>query len=264
MLGGLRREADGFLDLLFPPLCLLCRAPLGEHDDRSLCSGCRAGFLPLLSPCCPVCALPFATLGGSDHCCGECLQHPPAFVRTIAAGLYEETLRHAIHCFKFDGLLGLDRPLARLLIQAWTRAQLPALPDLLVPVPLHPERLRQRTYNQSLLIAREVGRELGLAVAPRLLARRVATRPQAGLTARERQHNLHHAFCLNRPLQGERILLIDDVMTTAATARSCAQVLKDGGAGEVTVAVLGRARRHSPHGLGLPAMPDAIWFGDGD
>lgn len=242
-------EVKGLLDLFFPPLCLLCHTPRGESRDPSLCPRCLDGCLPLTSPCCPRCALPFATIGGGDHVCGECLLQPPDFAWTVAAGLYEEALRHAIHRFKFDGSLALDRPLARLLDTAWQRTAPDWLPDLIVPVPLHPLRLSQRTYNQALLIARELGRSRQLPVDAHLLIRVLPTLAQAGLTARERHRNLLGAFALTRGLSGEKILLIDDVMTTGTTARICATALRAGGAGEVGLAVLARARRNSMLGL---------------
>ena len=246
---GLRDEVSGFFDLFFPPLCLLCHAPLAKSSDPSLCVRCLDGCLPLTSPRCPRCALPFVTIGGSDHVCGECLLHSPDFAWTVAAGLYEEALRHAIHRFKFDGVLSLDRPLARLLDEAWRHYSTDWRPDLLVPVPLHPQRLCQRTYNQSLLIARELGRSRNLRVDPHLLIRVLPTVPQAGLTAKERHRNLQGAFALTRPLRGEKILLVDDVMTTGTTARNCATMLRAGGAGEVALVVLARARRNSLLGV---------------
>ncbi len=246
---GFRSEVKNCFDLFFPPLCLLCHAPRGESPDPSLCSCCLDGFLPVTSPCCLRCALPFATIGGGDHVCGECLLQPPDFSWTIAAGLYEEALRHAIHRFKFDGRIALDRPLAGLLETTWQRTAPAWIPDLIVPVPLHPHRLGQRTYNQALLIARELGRRRQLPVDSRLLIRILPTVAQAGLTARERHNNLRGAFALTRPLAGEKVLLIDDVMTTGTTARICATVLRSGGAGEVALAVLARARRNSMLGL---------------
>jgi len=246
---GLRSEVNGLFHLFFPPLCLLCHAPLEEALESALCEHCLSGCIPLTPPRCPRCALPFATIGGTNHQCGECLLHPPDFIWTVAAGLYEEALRHAIHRFKFDGLLALDRPLTRLLDAAWQSDSPDWIPDLLVPVPLHPQRLCQRTYNQSLLIARELGRSRDLPVDPHLLVRTLPTAAQAGLTARERHRNLHGAFALTRPLAGEKILLVDDVMTTGTTARSCATTLHLGGAGEIALAVLARARRNSLLGL---------------
>lgn len=259
---GLSAEVNGFFDLFFPPACLLCHAPRGESPDLSLCSRCLDGFLPLTSPCCPRCALPFATIGGNDHVCGECLLQPPDFVWTIAAGLYEETLRHAIHRFKFGGSLVLDRPLACLLDSAWQRTPCTWTPDLLVPVPLHFRRLGERTYNQALLIAWELGRRRQLPVDARLLVRVLPTVAQAGLTARERHRNLLGAFALTRPLSGEKILLIDDVMTTGTTARVCATALRAGGAGEVGLAVLARARRNSMLGLETTLPRELAELGD--
>jgi ComF family protein len=128
---------------------------------------------------------------------------------------------------------------------------------LLVPVPLHPLRLGQRTYNQALLIARELGRNRQLPVDAHLLVRVLSTAAQAGLTARERHCNLRGAFALTRPLAGEKILLVDDVMTTGTTARICATALCAGGAGEVGLAVLARARRNSLLGLEMTLHREA-------
>lgn len=248
---GLRREITGLVDFFFPPVCLLCHSPCAELLNPTICARCLSGCLPLTSPRCPRCALPFATIGGGDHVCGECLLHPPDFFSTVAAGLYEESLRHAIHRFKFDGILALDRPLAKILDDAWHR-QLPEwVPNLIIPVPLHPRRLADRTYNQSLLIARELQRRRNIAVDAHCLVRILPTTAQAGLSARERHSNLLGAFALTRPLSGEKILLVDDVMTTGTTARSCAKTLHAGGAGEVVLAVLARARRNSLPGADM-------------
>lgn len=255
---GFCAEVQDCFNLFFPPLCLLCHAPCGASPDSSFCPRCLSGCLPVTSPRCPRCALPFATIGGNDHVCGECLLQPPDFAWTVAAGLYEEALRHAIHRFKFDGSIALDRPLAGLLETVW-QCTVPAwIPDLIVPVPLHPHRLAQRTYNQALLIARELGRSRQLPVDSRLLIRILPTVAQAGLTARERHHNLRGAFALTRPLAGEKVLLIDDVMTTGTTARICATVLRCNGAGEVALAVLARARRNSMLGLETTTLRSEI------
>jgi ComF family protein len=116
--------------------------------------------------------------------------------------------------------------------------------DLIVPVPLHPTRLRLRTYNQSLLLAVVLGRQLRTPVARRLLTRTRATPPQQGLPAEIRRRNLRGAFALRQKLIGDRVLLVDDVLTTGATVRECGRILREGGAAEVAVAVIGRARLH--------------------
>jgi ComF family protein len=147
-------------------------------------------------------------------------------------------LRKAIHQFKFNQRVGLDRPLAQLLDQA-IAADCPC--DLIIPLPLHPRRLRQRSYNQSLLLAKEIGRLRKLPVAPQLLLKGRDTPPQQGLSAREREKNLRGAFYLNGYLAGARVLLVDDVMTTGTTASAAGKVLLQNGAAEVQVAVVGRA-----------------------
>lgn len=239
----LRAECSGLLDLFLPPFCAHCRRNRVDSPDH-FCPACRAGVLDLTHPACPCCALPYPTLDGTDHRCADCLRQPPPFLWTVAAGLYEATLREAIWRYKYRRMLTLERPLVRLLADAVAPRLADFSPDLLVPVPLYPSRLRERGYNQALLLTRALGRQCDVAVAARLLARRRSTAQQQGLSAADRHANLRDAFAVTRPLDGERVLLVDDVMTTGATARSCAQALLDGGAAVVAVAVLGRARRH--------------------
>lgn len=240
----LKQEWLGLLEIFLPQVCPLCGVHLATTTRNGFCSDCRSTMPPLTSPCCPRCALPYPTASGHDHLCEECLRHPPPFLWTAAAGIYDGELRRAIRRFKFDGSFHLDRALGELLHESLAVRLDEYAPHLLVPVPLHSSRLRQRSFNQALLLARDLGRRGKIAVAPRLLRRVRSTPPQPGLSVAERRSNLRHAFALSRPLAGERVLLIDDVMTTGATARACAEVLRAGGATEVAVAVLGRAQRH--------------------
>jgi ComF family protein len=161
-----------------------------------------------------------------------------------SVGLHDETLRRAIQKFKYEGDFNLDRPLAALMKHAMQGFLEEYRPDLLLPVPLHVSRLRQRGYNQALLLARVLGRRWQVPVASQLLLRVRPTPPQIGLKAAQRRRNLRGAFALSEQLQGERVLLIDDVMTTGATARECSRTLLEGGAGQVAVAVLARAPLH--------------------
>lgn len=234
------RELIGLADLCFPPVCLLCRQAL--RASVLFCSTCFETIIPITSPRCLRCDLPFAAVDGGDHLCQSCLLHPPPFLWAKSVGIYEETLRQAVHKFKYEGEFNLDRPLAALMEDAMQGVLEDYRPDLLLPVPLYITRLRQRSYNQALLLAKALGRSWQLPVASRLLLRIRPTPPQIGLKAAQRRRNLRDAFAVSRPLQGERVLLIDDVMTTGATARECSRVLLDGGAGEVAVAVLARAR----------------------
>lgn len=227
------------LYLLLPPACPLCAGTLPFPVQGPLCPTCMAGVLPLPPAHCPHCALPYVDSGATAaHLCSRCLLEPPVYRATYAAGLYQQQLRLAVQHFKFHQRPGLDRCLGTLLERALPK-DLPS--DLVIPVPLHPARLRQRTYNQALLLAREIGRRRRLEVADTLLIKACETVPQQELNARQRWHNLRDVFRLQQQVRGRHVLLVDDVMTTGATAASCSRVLLDGGAAEVRVAVVGRA-----------------------
>jgi ComF family protein len=158
-----------------------------------------------------------------------------------AAGLYAGSLKTALQRFKYAGMIDLDRPLARLLLECLP----PALDaEIIVPVPLHVSRLRRRGYNQSLLLAKEMAHKLLLPLRPEILERIVDSHTQQGLSARQRALNLNGAFVAKRRLDGRHILLIDDVMTTGTTLTSCTQALLDAGAAQVSVAVVARAAKH--------------------
>ncbi len=239
----LRRELLGLLELCLPAVCPLCHEPLAATEP--FCAACLASLAPLTSPCCPRCNLPFVGVDGSDHLCLSCLHTPPPFAWARAAGRYDDVLSLAVQRFKYQGDFNLDKPLARLLHDALRQTLHDFRPDLLVAVPLHPTRLRHRSYNQALLLARSLGRRMQVPAPARLLLRTRPTPPQIGLKALERRRNLRGAFAVCGDLAGERILLIDDVMTTGATARECSRTLLEAGAGEVAVAVLARAARLS-------------------
>jgi len=226
------------LKLIFPPACPLCRRTLPYPCHDLFCPDCLTGIISLPSACCPVCALPFVGRDNSSHLCGRCTQEPPEYDRVFAVGLYEKSLRQAIHQFKFNQRIGLDRSLGMLLDRAVDQNQ---IFDLVIPVPLSPLRLRQRGYNQSLLLAREFARLRNIPVAARLLCKIREAQEQHGLSARNRETNLEGAFALRQSLSGETVLLVDDVLTTGKTAATCAQILKQGGAGEIYVAVIARA-----------------------
>ena len=239
----LRRSAAWLVDQLFPSACPLCRCTFPVGWQEPFCRHCLAGFKPLPAAHCPNCALPFQAANNSSHLCGRCSLVRPPFSKVHCVGLYDLALRKAIHQLKFNQQVGLDRPLAQLLEREIGGAgQL----DLIIPIPLYRRRLRQRSYNQSLLLAKEIGKRRCLPVASRLLLKEWDTLSQQGLSARQREKNLHCAFSLARRIDGERILLVDDVMTTGATAAAASRVLLQNGACEVQVAVVGRALSESP------------------
>jgi ComF family protein len=238
------REISGLIDLFFPAACPLCGVLLPSERGEPFCPSCLVGIHPVPSPHCPRCLLPYPAEEGTDHLCQACLLEPPSFRAVRSVGLYEDSLRRAVHQFKYQGNFSLDRPLGLMLAADLEQADPDFSPELLVPVPLHVSRLRQRGYNQSLLLARVLGRRWKKPVPARLLVRIRPTLPQQGLKAAHRRRNLKGAFQVRLPLDGKKVLLVDDVMTTGATARECARTLLAAGAGEVAVAVLGRAKLH--------------------
>ncbi len=225
------------LRFVLPLHCLLCGA--AGSDGRDLCTGC-AGDLAANQPCCPACALP---LESAAPLCGACLRKPPPFTRAWAPFRYGHPLDLLETRFKFAGDLAAGRVLAGLLAER-ARRDRPALPDLIVPVPLHVSRLRERGYNQALELARPLARAIGVPLRHDLLLRRRATPPQTGLDARARRRNLAGAFELAAGTElPSHVVLFDDVMTTGATLREGARLLRHRGARRVDVWALARAPR---------------------
>jgi ComF family protein len=224
-------------DWLLPRLCPACGDPAGP--GRELCPGCER-TLPTLLHACPRCAIPY------DHpdthgVCGACQKHPPAFAHTVALYRYAPPADHFIRALKFHRQLGLARLLGEQL--ARRLAQETKRPDLIMPVPLHNARLRERGYNQALEIARPLARALGVPLDFRSLVRMRATAPQTGMTVAARRKNLRGAFALEpgTEVKNLRVALVDDVMTTGSTVQAAAQCLRAAGAREVEVWVIARA-----------------------
>lgn len=237
----LRQELGGCLDLFLPPACHFCHASLARgHSDAPICSDCRSR-LPVLTACCQRCAKPFATLVTAGHLCESCLRVPPPFVKVYVLGSHDHPLREVIHRLKYRNQVGLAHVLGQLLTTCLPTGTAIWRPDLIIPVPLHRSRLKQRGYNQALEMARPIGKSLDRPIASRVLLRQRVTPPQQGLTLAERQANLQQAFACASPLAGQSVLLIDDVMTSGATVSECSRALLAAGVDEVRVAVVCRA-----------------------
>jgi len=191
---------------------------------NTLCTACYAHLPWLTGPCCPQCALPTADGG----ICGACLSHPPRFDRVTAAFAYAWPLAPLIHHYKYAGNLAL----ATLLAQA-LGARLAGDADFIIPMPLAPQRLRSRGFNQALEIARVVSRMTGVPLAPAACRRVRDTAPQASLPWQARARNIRNAFVCDADLSGLRVAVIDDVMTTGATLDELARNLRQAGALEV-------------------------------
>ncbi len=164
-----------------------------------------------------------------------------------AAGSYEGPLREAIHRWKYEGKGGLTSFFGKVLGETFHRYWDPSTVDLLLPVPLHVKRLRQRGFNQALLLAKELSRRTRIPYDKGLLRKRIATPPQMGLTGKEREKMIRGSFTIQREksVEGKRILLIDDVYTTGATVNECSKVLLKGGAERVDVITVAHALKRS-------------------
>ena len=236
-----RQELAACVDLLLPPACLLCGQLLPAGlNAQSFCHDCLTAMPPLSPAHCRCCAqlFPNAT---SNHLCRTCLKRPPSFSIVHAVGIYQGSIKDAVHQLKYRNQLTLAEPLGQILATVVSSAGNNFVPDCIVPVPLHPHRLRQRGYNQALEVARPISRELSAPLDTALLHRNRKTQQQQGLSATDRRSNLRNAFVLVSKEPARKILLIDDVMTTGETVRECCRTLVAGGVEEVQVAIIGRA-----------------------
>ncbi len=240
------RGWERVLDLLWPPRCVSCGA-----WGAWLCQACVCTLGDPAPPLCPRCGW----ISPRGMLCAACRRGPSYLrgVRSVAP--HRAPLRAAVHALKYDGMRVLVDPLSQVLAQFWewqsSTGGAPQ-PDAVLPVPLHPTRVRYRGYNQSALLAEAFARRSGLRYRGGCLHRARRTRSQVGLSPHERWDNVWKAFAVQEPVAGARLLLVDDVMTTGATLEACAYALLEAGADEVWALTLTRASRR-----GVPAPPRA-------
>ena len=217
------------LRFLYPPSCLLCGAKgVGERD---LCADCFAE-LPWNRHACPRCAAPLPP-DADTPLCGDCIKRLPSWDEARSPLAYGFPVDKLVQRFKFEGDLAVGRLLGSLLAEYLAAGE--ERPDCILPVPLHDSRLRERGFNQAVELARPVAKRLGLEVRLDLCARSRATQVQSTLDADERRKNLKDAFAIKAPVQGLHIALLDDVVTTGATAESLSRALREAGARRVTL-----------------------------
>jgi ComF family protein len=236
-----RELGSRLADVLWPPLCLGCALPLAREREGELCPRCARETDFLGGAKCPRCGRPFPAGQAGDHLCGECLTRAPDFDLARAAAGHDGPVARAVRGFKYNRRLGLGPGLSRLLTEVIR--DLDRAGDLVVPVPLHPRRQRDRGFNQAWLLARRAARHLGLPAEGDWLRRIRFTPPQVGLAVDQRRANMRGAFGLGprADFAGRRVILVDDVLTTGATVDACARVLKKAGAEAVTVVTVTRA-----------------------
>ena len=218
--------------------------------DPFFCQTCSTGFLPVESPKCCKCGIMFKSKEGNDRLCGECLEVSKQYGIARATGIYEQALMNAIHCFKYRERIQLARPFGMLLLATFVNCWESNRIDLIVPVPLHPKKIRMRGFNPSLLLVRNwtsIAATLDfsfpdITIETNVLKRTRWTEPQTGLERKKRKANIKNAFNISDPskISGKHILLVDDVYTTGATVNECAKVLLRGGAAQVDVLTLAR------------------------
>ena len=214
--------------------CLLCGAP---SKTGLCCEACDAELPRLTEQHCPICALPTP----AGDVCGECLKQAPAFDHTVAAFSYGFPLDKLIQSLKFRDRLILVDYLADAVVRRVTAA-----PDCLVALPLHPLRLRERGFNQSMLLARRISRRLDIPLLAHVCERVRNTPPQSSLPWKERDKNMRQAFTCqpDAGVRGKHVAIVDDVMTTGASIGELAQALKRAGASEVSACVVARTLPH--------------------
>ena len=256
------------LRFTLPVDCAACGRSLSTDPVQFFCRDCWHRTVPFDRPSCGRCDQPFVSEAAitftPDHQCHNCEQRPPGYERAWTLFPYIPPLQAAICLFKYRGKIAMARPLANLLITAFPE-NLDA--DLIVPVPLHPIRLRTREFNQSLLLADYIARRLTRPVSARNLVRWVATDPQTTLSRQARMQNLRNAFVVRTPHENvyQRVLLVDDVFTAGTTVNECAKALKKAGAASVTVLTLARTgdaslvpdhifAEHTPSSLSAPGV----------
>ncbi len=239
----------GLIDLIYPPRCIICEHFLWSNEvitngiRVSLCQGCIDEFKKIDSPFCSICGRPFEDASYDNHHCQDCLIKPPTFDRLMAPYLFDGKLKDAIYELKYAFKTFVADSLGPLLADFCLGILGGNREFLVMPVPLHTKRLRQRGFNQSLLLARYVADALHAELAYLSLVRIKFTQPQTGLKKKERRKNVSKAFEVKSSdsIKGRNILLVDDVATTGSTLNECARVLKKAGCREVFAVVLARA-----------------------
>lgn len=226
------------LDLVLPPLCLGCGAVV--DSTGALCPTCFGGVRFVAPPFCACCGTPVPAPAAECSLCGACVDRPPPWSRARAAFVYDAGSRAMVLRFKHADRIDAAPAFARWMLRAG--ADLVEDADVVVPVPLHRWRLFARRYNQAALLGARIARAGGLAFAPDALARVRRTVPQGTFDRRARAKNVRGAFTVARPraVEGKAVLLIDDVLTSGATAGECARALLASGARSVDVLTLAR------------------------
>ena len=230
------------LNFFYPEVCQTCGTERATPAEGFVCRTCRSKVRWIEPPFCERCGLPFEGAITTAFDCANCRDLEPHFSSARAAVVARDKLLEVIHRYKYQRALWFEPFLAGLLIEAAKPHLATAHWDWIVPVPLHPSKQRHREFNQAERLARRLSAATGIPANRRLVRRVVATRTQTQLTRQERLANVHRAFALrhSQRLDGQRLILLDDVLTTGATVNACAGVLRGAGAAAVCVWTVAR------------------------
>ena len=230
------------IDFIFPPSCSICKKPFDSEEEGGICPHCLSQIKYIGSPLCERCGKPFYSEVSDDHLCGDCLTNERYFNRARAVGYYTGILRKAIHLLKYKLMENLAFQLGNIMAGQMRYFISNATYHLIIPVPLHPKRLRERGFNQALSLARLINRKYSIPLDRYTLTRSKLTKPQVGLSEQDRRDNVRGAFSLLKSdkVTDRTILLVDDVYTSGSTVEECSRVLIKAGADRVDVLTLAR------------------------
>lgn len=232
----------GLWQLLFPPVCAVCWVRLAPGSVSSMCPACRQNVVFLRPPCCTLCGMELAGDADRSHRCGDCLQRPPPYTLARSLVRYEHSVAQLLRRLKFHGDTSVLPAIGELSLGG--RLEAFAECGVIIPVPLHVERLRQRGLNQASLLAQVLFPDKKASIRRDLLVRTRNTPAQTTLSGRQRRQNLDGAFAVRPGMSVTGVVcLVDDVYTTGSTVAECSQVLLRHGAEEVRVLTLARAAR---------------------
>ncbi|HOC56853.1 MAG TPA: ComF family protein [Verrucomicrobiota bacterium] len=239
---AVRGWLDGGLALVYPEVCQVCGGARARPADGYVCEGCQADVRFIEPPFCDRCGRPFEGDITVPFECANCREMEWHFHSARSAVVLRDPVLEVICRYKYDRALWFEPFLADLLIRAAGPALGAQGPDIIVPVPLHPTKRREREFNQAERLAKRLGAAMRIPVNKRLLRRVLPTRTQTQLSRQERLANVLNAFAARDgvELNGERVVLLDDVFTTGATTNACAKALIGAGAGEVWVWTVAR------------------------
>ena len=240
---ALTSALDAGLNFFFPPVCQICRDERATAADGYIGPGCRSGVRFVTAPFCQRCGLPFEGEITQPFQCANCQDVELYFRSARSAVMARGLMLDVIHRYKYNRALWFEPFLACLLVAIASPALAAEKWDLLVPVPLYPVKKREREFNQAARLAARLGRAAKIPVNERLLRRVKPTTTQTRLTRQQRADNVRQAFafCGNEDLHGQKIVLLDDVLTTGATTNACARALRQAGAGDICVWTVARA-----------------------